>query len=219
MGTTRRAVLGGALMGALANVAAVRSLAASSFDRHEAVLYAYPGTRAGTTVLAARWSSGPGGLARIHAGSQSWDLQVADREAAVLEVSNERLAGGKGLWAEKLTRAGARHRVGSPFLTALVAEDDTLARLYHSGSPAEDRGVMQQQVAWVVAARARRGGRIADPEAHGRRLAATLLPDVLYYDPAQPPGFTFAQRNGRNPAEEVGPVVSTLLGGHHVASL
>ena len=218
MGTTRRAVLGGALMGALAGVAAFRSLAAAS-GRGEAVLYAYPGARAGTTVLAARWSQGPGGLARIHAGSRSWDLQVADREAAVVEVPNELLAGGKGIWAEKLMRAGARHRVGSPFLAALVAEDDSLARLYHSGSPAGDRGVMQQQVARVVTARARRSGQIADPEAHGRRLAAALLPDVLYYDPAQPPGFTFAQRNGRHPAEEVGLVVSTLLGGHHVASL
>lgn len=104
MGTTRRAVLGGALMGALAGVAAFRSLAAAS-GRGEAVLYAYPGARAGTTVLAARWSQGPGGLARIHAGSRSWDLQVADREAAVVEVPNELLAGGKGIWAEKLMRA------------------------------------------------------------------------------------------------------------------
>jgi hypothetical protein len=68
MGTTRRAVLGGgALLGALANVAAFRSLAASSFDRGEGVLYTYPGARAGTTVLAARWSAGSGGLARIRA--------------------------------------------------------------------------------------------------------------------------------------------------------
>jgi hypothetical protein len=70
-----------------------------------------------------------------------------------------------------------------------------------------------QPLARAIAMRARARGQIADPEAHGRRLAATFLPDVLYYDSKLPFGYTFASRNGRHPSESTVELVNTIVEG------
>ena len=56
-------------------------------------------------------------------------------------------------------------------------------------------------------------GGIVDPDAHGRRLAALLLPDVVSYRPELPVGFNFAGRNGRHPADDTANTVRTVLKG------
>jgi hypothetical protein len=70
-----------------------------------------------------------------------------------------------------------------------------------------------QQVAASIAANARAKGNVGDPEAHGRRLADLLLPDVLRYDPNRPLGFTFADQNGRHPQDASELVVNSILTG------
>jgi hypothetical protein len=245
---TRRTALGGALLGALACAAPWRSFAAAVAHSGRA-LYAFPGEHSGVTALAATWpTSSRQSQVRVHAGSQSWSVQISDEsvtsitrqygcrwfsgrivaearggpeivQAVVMEAPSETLAGVDGVWAEQLILRGARHRIGSPFLAALVEEDRALAELYHATSPAEDMSVMQKEVARVIAARARRSGQIANPEAHGRRLAAALLPDVLHYNSTLPSGFTFAERNGLRPDEADAIVVDAILGATATAGL
>jgi hypothetical protein len=185
---------------------------------------------------------------RVHAGSQSWRFQISDEsvtsfarqydcrlfcgrivaeahggpeivQAVVVEAPSRTLTGVNGVWAEQLMRRGVRHRLGSPFLASLVEGDRALAELYHATSPAEDLGVMQKEVARVIAARARRSGQIANPDAHGQRLAVALLPDVLHYNSALPSGFTFAGRNGLRPDEADATVVDAILGASATAGL
>ena len=142
--------------------------------------------------------------------------KVQDRVAKAVVMSAPNRAtthnGSTGFWAE-LLESGSRVRVGTPFLSSLVADCDQLAHLYHACSPAEDRRLLMRPLARAIAMRARARGQVADPEAHGRRLAATLLPDVLYYDPKLPSGYTFASRNGRHPAESLVELVNTVVEG------
>ena len=50
-------------------------------------------------------------------------------------------------------------------------------------------------------------------EAHGKRLASRLLPDVLHYNPKLPAGFTFAAQNGRHPGDASARIVDTICNG------
>jgi hypothetical protein len=136
-------------------------------------------------------------------------------EAIVLEtpahlVSDE---GTLEIWAELRSVSGKRQRVGSPFLSELVASNGVPADLYHTGSPQDDRSRLTTAVAKAVAVRAREAGNVSEPEQYGRRIALDLLPDVLRFDPALPSGFTFASRNGRHPAESSDVVVNSILSG------
>jgi hypothetical protein len=134
-------------------------------------------------------------------------------DALVAEVPNEQLAGVRGVWAERLSPHEGRRRIGSPFLAKLVAQDRELARLYHTLSPDDDRLMLTEGVARAVSTSAGTEGRAVNPDARTRRLAAILLPDVLPYNLALPPGFTFAARNGLHPDESSATVVDSILSG------
>lgn len=108
---------------------------------------------------------------------------------------------------------GLRQRIGRPFLSDLVAENEGLAAIYHSLTPAEDRDMLMKPLATAIADRLRANGMAVNTTSHGRRLASALLPDVLRYDLHRPTGFTFAAQNGRHPAESAGEMVSAFLNG------
>ncbi len=238
---TRRTILSGGIACAVASVTPRRLLAGiTGWKQGRANLYVFPGAQKGTTVLAATW---PTPMKRnlhvkIHAGKQSWNVQVLDNTAdaaswkqddcrifagnvnehaaAVIVEAPNRMLNGRGaigVWAERFTDAGSRQRTGSPFMAAIVAENYQLARHYHSISPAEDPAALAKDVAEAIAARARKHGFVGDPDAYGRRLASRFLPDVLHYDPELPTGFTFAAQNGRHPGESSALVVGTILNG------
>jgi hypothetical protein len=136
-------------------------------------------------------------------------------KAVVIEIPEGMLSssGPMEIWAERVMHTGMRRRLGSPFLAALVEEDATLANSYHTLSPSDDRAMLTPAIANAIAAKARKRGMESDPDAHGRRLAARLLPDVLRYDPQMPFGFTFAAQNGHHPEELSDLVVDTILSG------
>jgi hypothetical protein len=262
---TRRTIVSGGLSCAMAWI--IPSRLVSDFDLFEPAfrrswnrkevtrngnLYAFPGARPESTVIAVTWQETRSRVIndrtkksklRIHAGSKSWDFMVGSRtatseivqdgdisvyiseilsprelpprmilKAAVITAPNRAIADRDsiGIWAERF-ESGLRERIGTPFLSTLVAGSDQLACIYHSCSPAEDRRLLMQPLAREIAARAR--ARVADPEGHGRRLASALLPDVLHYDPNLPSGYTFASRNGRHPSESSTELVNTILGG------
>jgi hypothetical protein len=238
---TRRTILGGGLACAVASVIPQTLLGEMSGLQHgRANLYVFPGAQPGTTVIATTWPNPTGQTLhiRLHAGAQSWRVQIPDSAAdgagwqqdgcrifagnvakhagiVVMEARNEILNGGGpiSVWAERITQTGLRQRLGSPFVAGIVAEDRELARRYHALSPADDRAELMESVAEVIASRARRNGLSGDPAAYGKRLAARLLPDVLHYDAQLPSGFTFANQNGRHPAEASALVVDTILNG------
>jgi hypothetical protein len=136
-------------------------------------------------------------------------------KAVVIEIPEKMLSGSGAMeiWAERVMQTGVRRRIGSPFVAALVAEDVGLAKSYHCITPSDDRAMLTQGVVNAIAAKARKSGMASDPDAHGRRLASRLLPDVLCYDPQMPSGFTFAAQNGRHPEELSDLVVETILTG------
>ncbi len=178
---------------------------------------------------------------RIHSGSQRWDVRglESDEDATTSEEKGCRIFAGSidpngailktvvveapteifardrsaGIWAERFTKDGGRERIGSPFLAEILAGNLALADLYHRTSPGGDRGRLMQEVAASIAANARARGNVGDPDAHGRRLADLLLPDVLRYDPNRPVGFTFADQNGRHPQDASELVVNSILTG------
>jgi hypothetical protein len=180
---------------------------------------------------------------RIHAGLKSWMFDVSNLASAkpqrsddislfmgeivspsgsneeplaavVLEVPNRAIGrdGSAGIWAE-YDITGVRKRLGTPFLSNLVAGDERLSAIYHSSSPAEDRNILINPLAMKISQRLQAAGCISNPDSHGQRLAAALLPDVLRYDPDRPNGFTFAARNGRHPLEPTEQVVNVILNG------
>jgi hypothetical protein len=241
MTMTRRTILGGGIACAVASAIPQNLFAEiAGLKQNRANLYVFPGEQTGTTVIATIWPSpiGHNFHVKVHAGAQSWTVQTMDGTAAgtswqqdgcrmfagnvtryagavVVEAPNRMLNGGGaiGVWAERFTETGSRQRAGSPFVAAIVAEDYELARRYHSLSPAEDRAGLLEGIAKAITSRARRSGLVGDPEAHGKRLASRLLPDVLQYNPQLPAGFTFAAQNGRHPADASALIVDTILNG------
>ena len=158
-----------------------------------------------------------------HRAGRSFTGEVGGRQgfegtrwqAVVLETSPGFVRAGEslGVWAEICTDDGSRVRVGNPFVAAILARDPLLSALYHAASPADDPVLLAGPLAEHGAIMAATRGSVADPDAHGRRLAALLLPDVLSYRPELPIGFTFAQQNGRHPADATAAVVATVLTG------
>jgi hypothetical protein len=140
-------------------------------------------------------------------------------KAVVIEIPEGVLSSSSPteIWAERVMLTGLRRRIGSPFVAALVAEDAGLANSYHTLSPSDDRAMLTEDIAHAIAAKARKTGMASDPDAHGRRLASRLLPDVLRYDPQMPSGFTFAAQNGRHPEELSDLVVDTILSGSPIS--
>jgi hypothetical protein len=130
-----------------------------------------------------------------------------------METPNQVIAGTApiGIWAERFARGGTRHRIGSPFMAKILAENETMAEMYHAISPCDDRRVLTEGVVKAIASKAQ------GPNAYGRRLASLVLPDVLRYDPALPLGFTFAAQNGRHPFDASEVVVHSILSGSPTA--
>ena len=139
----------------------------------------------------------------------------AKYNAVVLEGPLDLLCKGESLqvWAEILDEDGSRFRVGHPFTAEILAREPVLSRMFHAASPDQDRFLFSDAFAERMAVVAAAEGSIADPEAHGRRLASLLLPDVISYRPDFPTGFTFAGRNGRHPADDTAAIVRTVLNG------
>jgi hypothetical protein len=117
------------------------------------------------------------------------------------------------IWAELRSESGVRQRIGSPFLSELIAKDDGLRDLYHASSPAVDLLMLGPEVEKAITARASAAGHVSKPKQYGQRLTSALLPDFLRFDPSRPAGFTFASQNGRHPADSSDAVVSSLLTG------
>jgi hypothetical protein len=154
---------------------------------------------------------------RVFTGSVCAATEAEERQvnAVVLEMPKHVVLGKPAMeiWAELQSESGARRRIGSPFLSELVAKDDALADLYHASSPAVDLQLLAAGVEEAVTARACAAGHVSKPQQYGRRLVSSLLPDFLHFDPTQPSGFTFASQNGRHPAESSDVVVNSLLSG------
>jgi hypothetical protein len=138
-------------------------------------------------------------------------------EAMVLELNTGELnpTSTFNVWAEILRGDRLRERVGNPIVAALVQNDRDLGRIYHSISPADDRAVLTPVATRVIAARAKRYGIATDPVAYAKRLADAILPDAIRFKPGSPLGFSFANQNGRHPAENTAQIVDTLLGPSH----
>jgi hypothetical protein len=180
----------------------------------------------------------------IHAGLQTWEFSIRDQvfdrarktddisvfigdvlsvskagerpvRAVVIEVPNRALVrtGPAAFWAE-YSAAGLRQRIGTPFLANLVAGDRSLATIYHSTSPAEDKDQLTGPVANAIACRLKDNGFSSNSVSRSRQLASAILPDVLHYDSSCPSGFTFAAQNGRHPSERTDEVVNAILNGH-----
>ncbi len=137
-------------------------------------------------------------------------------QAAVLEFPVDTLKL-NNIWAERVTSAGRRQRVASPFLAALIAESAPLARAYDAASPETDLIALREAVSSTIARMAERWHYPGDTLAYGQRLAGTILPDVLRYDPQLPQGFTFAARNGRHPDDADFAVAHSMLTGTPVS--
>jgi hypothetical protein len=137
------------------------------------------------------------------------------RNAVVVETPFNTLQMRKSIdvWAEAWTANGSRARVGSPLVTKALALDPVLTRIYQSARPENDRHVVGTAFASRLSAIAATNGAVTDHAAHGQRLAALLLPDVIKYRPELPVGFTFASQNGRHPADETAAVIETILTG------
>ena len=131
----------------------------------------------------------------------------------MIEVPIEMISAIRGIWAERLVQDGTRQRIGSPFLSELLARDPGLAEVYHAISPENDRELLMPNLAAAITLHARNTGSVGDPEGHGWRVAGLLLPDVLRYGPRLPTGFTFAGQNGRHPTEAAEDIIATILGG------
>jgi hypothetical protein len=135
------------------------------------------------------------------------------RNVVVIEMPFHSLRepGSVEVWAEILSENGSRLRVGNPLLAKALALDPALARIYQSTWPKLDRLLLRNDLANRLAAIAASDDTVANPNAHGQRLAALLLPDVIKYRPELPVGFTFASQNGRHPSDNTAPVVATIL--------
>ncbi len=237
---SRRFVLGAGA--GLLVAGAPRDIPSVFRPRHSAELFVFPAPDTGKSVLALVIAATGAGSAlpmhmRIHADSRSWTVETP-RSARAWNRDGDRffvgqVIGGHGpmgarhdavvvesplreavaAWAEVHPADGSRLRVGSPFVAELLARDPALSGIYHRASPAEDAALFTGALEKHLAALAVSGGGVADPEAHARRLAARLLPDVIPYRQDAPVGFSFASQNGRHPSDDADAVTATLLRG------
>jgi uncharacterized protein DUF4331 len=144
----------------------------------------------------------------------------ADKDVCciVLEVPNSALGQSVSLWARTLIRADGEgkgwvqaDRGARPSQTPFLSGDQNAA--YRAGEPADDARFIP-----VFAHSLEHIGGFTPDEA--RRVAATLLPDVLHYDPTRPASFPDNGRalnddaadifvaivtNGRLTGDKVGP--------------
>jgi len=129
----------------------------------------------------------------------------ADKDVCsiVLEIPNASLPGRVGIWARTVDCTGGRFvpadRGARPGQTPFLA-GDALAT-YHAAEPADDHQFVH---AFAHALEHTGGYAPADAE----RVAATLLPDVLYFDHTQPASFP---QNGRALTDDVQDLFLAIL--------
>jgi hypothetical protein len=147
-------------------------------------------------------------------------LAYSNIQALVLELPPSMLGTGEiRVWATT-AMPGDRdtwtqvNRCAIPLLNTLFDIDNELTGLYHNAtSPAGDRELYGDVIRSGAARAARALGSVTDPAAHGDRVAAALLPDVLTYQPGTSAHFGPGGRNGRglrDPAAEA--VLSLIMG-------
>ena len=174
---------------------------------------------------AASWAvrEAQAGALSKHGGSRIFAGQVLAHSAptgrgysaVVVESSPDFARPGETLavWAEVKPDDGKRFRVGSPFVSELLARDPVLSLAYHAATPVQDRALFAGSLAKRIAAMAAASGTVANPGEHAQRIATRLLPDVIEFRPDSPVGFNFASQNGRHPADDTASVVATVLTG------
>jgi Domain of unknown function (DUF4331) len=149
----------------------------------------------------------------------------ANVSAIVIEVPDSLLTGtcsgacAMGLWASTAIPApgGWRQvsRCAQPLLSSLFGLDGGLpGRDFDATPPHRDRELYGQIVRQGTARAVAVLGTVADPAAHGARIADALLPDVLRYQVGTAARYR-GVRNGRglrDPAAEV--MISAVLGAH-----
>jgi hypothetical protein len=130
----------------------------------------------------------------------------ADKDVCsiALEVPNSALGSGKvGLWARTLDGAGGKwvpaDRGARPQQTPFLSGEENAA--YLAGEPANDA----RFIPLFAHALEHTGG--YTPE-EAKRVAGTLLPDILYYDPKRPASFP---NNGRALIDDVVDVFMPIL--------
>jgi hypothetical protein len=149
--------------------------------------------------------------ARLFSGSV-WRTDSSESYLIAVAAPGWRIRESVGVWSEILGPGGARSRVGHPLVSRLLSGNDDLKHLHGETDPAMDRRLLSDIIARQIAARAT-DRRDVSPQTRGKRLADLLLPDLLWFDPARPGGFTFAAMNGRRPGDPVDQIIETLLAG------
>jgi hypothetical protein len=141
-----------------------------------------------------------------------WRTDSSESYLIAVAVPGWRIRESVGVWSEILGPGGARSRVGHPLVSRLLSENDDLTHLHGQTDPAMDRNLLSDAIARQIAAWAT-DRRDVGVQTRGERLADLLLPDLLWFDPARPGGFTFAAMNGRRPGDPVDHIIETLLAG------
>lgn len=184
-----------------------------------------------------------GSTIHVHAGEKSWTLQMpngnsiftqergcqlfagdilnrlpahpARLKAVVIEAPTDRIfaSGSTPVWAERISPQGHRLRIGSPFMSKLIAGNGPAAQLYHASSPTQDGEELTRLVAEAISLNANAHGYAGNARLYGQRVASAITPDALRFDPTLPVGFTFAAQNGRHPDDAAQSVVHTVLRG------
>ena len=134
------------------------------------------------------------------------DDYFADKDVCsiALEVPNSALGGGRvGLWARTVDGKGGKwvqaDRGARPQQAVFLSGEDNAA--YNAGEPADDA----RFIAVFAHALEHAGGYTSE---QAKRVAGTLLPDILYYDPNRPALFP---DNGRALADDVVDVFIPIL--------
>jgi hypothetical protein len=150
---------------------------------------------------------------RVFSGAV-WRRDCGSRMSHLIAVALPawRICARVGIWAEIVGPGTERARVGHPLAARLLRGSDDLTRLHGETDPATDCSLLSEAIARQIAA-CRTDQQGAGVQARAERLAELLLPDLLWFDPARPGGFTFAAMNGRRPCDSVDQIVETLLAG------
>jgi hypothetical protein len=143
--------------------------------------------------------------------------------AIVLELPRSMLdAPAAGIWATTALRGRGDwmqvDRCALPLVPALFGLNDELAGPGHNGtSPHDDRARYGAAVTAGAARAAKALGTAADPHAHGIRVAAALLPDILPYRPGTKASFSPGGAvSGRGLTADAAEAVLSLVMGTHI---
>lgn len=157
------------------------------------------------------------GSARFYVGdvAENDTHRRESRRAVIIESPLDHLHTDDDLqvWAEVYPQDRPHFRVGNPFVTHIMASDPWRKARHFFLSPLSDQTLLSRYIAERAEAIAADAGSVANPRAHGARVAAIALPNVISYRPNLPVGFNFVQQNGRHPGDDVVSVVETVVSG------